>query len=145
MENSLESPAEFVRTRLEPIKIKPRDDYSNARPAENKSSGLLDLQMVPDHAIQRTVDVERIDADESRPARKTIRMKCFECNRPEGHHLAARSRWFYSFSVGMTFGLILLVGPFQCQCCGSSRLMARNELNLRYWMRVIRDRRSSVD
>lgn len=60
---------------------------------------------------------------------------CFNCNRKEGHFLAKQHRWYYSYLVGLTFGLIKFVGPFQCQCCGSNRLMNTNSTNLRFWWR----------
>ena len=65
-------------------------------------------------------------------------MMCFECNRKEGHFLASQNRWFYSYLIGMTLGLIFLVGPYQCQCCGSKRLMIHNMLNPKYWVRSLR-------
>lgn len=68
------------------------------------------------------------------------RIRCFECNRPEGHYLVSQHRWFYSYLLGLTFGLVTIVGPYQCQCCGSKRLMAFNALNPRYWVLVARQR-----
>ena len=65
-------------------------------------------------------------------------MMCFECNRKEGHFLASQKRWFFSYLVGLTLGLIFLVGPYQCQCCGAKRLMAYNILNPKYWIRTLR-------
>ena len=75
-------------------------------------------------------------ADDSgrRKSRKRRKMFCFHCNRPEGHFLSAQHRWYYSFATGMTFGLIKIIGPYQCQCCGAKRLMCANRLNLRYWL-----------
>ena len=76
-------------------------------------------------------------ADDSgkRRSRKRRKLFCFHCNRPEGHFLSAQYRWYYSFAVGMTFGLVKIIGPYQCQCCGAKRLMFANWLNLRYWFR----------
>ncbi|MDB4371011.1 hypothetical protein N9Z44_02810, partial [Mariniblastus sp.] len=52
----------------------------------------------------------------SRPRK---RLHCFNCNRSEGHFLAHKNRWFYSYLLGLTFGLISFIGPFRCQCCGA--------------------------
>ena len=82
--------------------------------------------------------------DERTKGRKRRRMMCFECNRPEGHFLAIRYRWFFSYLLGLTFGLITFVGPYQCQCCGNTRLMSHNRLNLRYWARVFREKNLST-
>ena len=70
-----------------------------------------------------------------RQSRKRKGMYCFHCHRQEGHFLASGSRWYYSFLIGMTFGLIRLVGPFQCLCCGAKRLMFADWANLRFLMR----------
>lgn len=67
------------------------------------------------------------------------RLHCFQCNRIEGHFLGAQSRWFYSFLLGLTFGLVKLFGPYQCQCCGGKRLMFSNSLNPRYLYRSFRN------
>ncbi len=75
----------------------------------------------------------------STSSRARRRMHCFECNRKEGHFLASQRRWFYSFLLGLTFGLIKIVGPYQCQCCGSKRLMMFNQLNPRFWYRYFRN------
>ncbi len=62
-------------------------------------------------------------------SRKRRKLFCFNCNRPEGHFYFYQDRWYYSFLVGLTFGLIKILGPFQCQCCGSKRWMIANWLN----------------
>ncbi len=82
---------------------------------------------------------DKLDETEFEPdgrKRKKTRIFCFECNRLEGHSLYVRSRWFYSYLLGLTFGLVTIVGPYQCQCCGQKRLMCRDFLNLRYWFRT---------
>lgn len=68
---------------------------------------------------------------ESRPRK---RLHCFNCNRNEGHYLALKSRWFYSYLLGLTFGLISFIGPFRCQCCGEKRLLATNRFHPRTWL-----------
>ena len=71
-------------------------------------------------------------------SRSRRRLFCFQCNRPEGHFLASERRWFYSFLLGLTFGIINLFGPYRCQCCGAVRMMAFNAINPRYWFRTSR-------
>ncbi len=64
---------------------------------------------------------------------RIIRLFCFECNRPESHFLGHRRRWYYSFLVGLSFGLALIAGPFRCRCCGKSRLMCADWLHPKRW------------
>jgi len=80
---------------------------------------------------------ERIEEEHARKKnkKKRFKMMCFSCNRPEFHSLKARRRWLYSYVLGLTFGISYVVGPFSCSCCGSSRLMRRNWLSPRYWLR----------
>lgn len=65
------------------------------------------------------------------------RMFCFECNREENHNVTGYGRVSFSFLVGFTFGLVYLIGPYRCQCCGSRRLGRFDILNTRYWYRSI--------
>lgn len=85
---------------------------------------------------------EYVDSPRTKP-RKNFKLFCFECNRMEYHHPAAQHRWYYSYLVGLTYGLVLLFGPFQCQCCGHSRLMKRDKLNIRWWLHYHRDRKAA--
>jgi hypothetical protein len=71
------------------------------------------------------------DEFESHISGSGLRLFCLHCNRTETHVTKYRNRWYYSFVVGMTFGLIYLVGPFRCRCCGHSRLMVSDFLNPR--------------
>ncbi len=84
---------------------------------------------------------ESIEAKGS--GRKRRYITCFDCNRTEGHFLATGQRWFFSFLLGLTFGGVLLVGPYKCQCCGANRLMISDMLNPRYWLREIAHRKIS--
>jgi hypothetical protein len=70
-------------------------------------------------------------------------MFCFHCNRPEGHFVAFRGSWLYSFVTGMTFGLIKFVGPYKCQCCGKNRLMSSNFLNPKWHFKEAKNRTAS--
>jgi hypothetical protein len=119
----------------------PQLDFALKKPEKET----LDLDSMPIETLtEKNVPVERMSREDRTSKRNKVWMMCFQCNRPEGHHIHAKSRWFYSLAVGLTFGLILLVGPYQCQCCGSPRLMAHNKLNLKYWYRVFRDSRASA-
>lgn len=91
-------------------------------------------------------DFESAETDDpyqqqSSRSRKRRMLTCFECNRPEGHFLVAGRRWFFSYLLGLTFGGILLIGPYKCQCCGANRLMYFDELNPRYWLRTFDQRK----
>ena len=68
---------------------------------------------------------------ESRPRK---RLHCFNCNRSESHFLAHKNRWFYSYLLGLTFGLITFIGPFRCQCCGDQRFFSTDRLHPRTWL-----------
>jgi len=80
------------------------------------------------------------DAAGRRKSRKRRRLICFHCNRPEGHFVPYRGSWFYSFFVGMSFGLVNVFGPYRCQCCGKQRLMFKDWLNPMYHIRGFRHR-----
>ena len=95
----------------------------------------------------RTADDEDFDEDEhddpesgsetrrpSKSRRKRLGLHCFNCNRYEGHYLLLYRRLWYSFIVGMTFGLAIVFGPYRCQCCGSSRFMISNLLHPKYYV-----------
>jgi hypothetical protein len=71
-------------------------------------------------------------------ARKRLGLHCFNCNRYEGHYLSFYRRLWYSYVIGMTFGLAIVIGPYRCQCCGSSRLMMSNLLHPKYYIAVSR-------
>lgn len=84
---------------------------------------------------------DSLEADVSerkRKSRNRPKLICFHCNRPEGHYVPYRGSWFYSFFVGASFGLVMLFGPYRCQCCGKQRLMAKNWLNPMYHLRKMR-------
>ena len=78
------------------------------------------------------------NSERKKSRKKRIEMMCFSCNRTDGHSLVVRRRWFFSYLLGLTFGLSLLFGPYFCQCCGSTRWMCHNMLNPRYWYRKMR-------
>ena len=55
-----------------------------------------------------------------RPKHATI-LVCSRCHRKEWHILHARRRPLFWANVVLTLGLIFLVGPFICTCCGQKR------------------------
>lgn len=73
-------------------------------------------------------------ADEPQPSRRERLLYCFRCHREDYHFHAFRGRWYFNLLVGLTFGLIFLVGPYRCRCCGGVRLMNRDPLSPRYWL-----------
>ena len=83
-------------------------------------------------------DDDEYDDDEVRPKKKKkrrVKMHCFHCNRPEGFFTANKGRWFYSYFLGLTFGLGSYIGPFKCQCCGHKRLMKWDFIHPRIWFK----------
>lgn len=81
------------------------------------------------------VPTPREQSKSSSSRAKRRKMHCFACNRSEGHFLVVGKRWFFSYLLGLTFGLVLLVGPYRCQCCGTTRWLAYDRLNPRFWFR----------
>jgi hypothetical protein len=87
---------------------------------------------------------DALDYDDAGPLRagdrkkRHVRIFCFSCNRYEGHSVASRSRFFYSFLIGLTFGLYYYLGRYMCHCCGSVRLGRFDWVNPRFWMRSLR-------
>lgn len=63
---------------------------------------------------------------------KNRKLYCFSCHRQESHFFAFKGRSHYYLMVGLTFGLIVLFGPYRCRCCGHKRLCRHNVLNIRY-------------
>ncbi|MEL7498161.1 MAG: hypothetical protein AAFN77_11155 [Planctomycetota bacterium] len=78
--------------------------------------------------------------EEDRASRKRKRMFCFECNRQEGHFISEGNRFVFSFLVGLTFGLIYVIGPYNCQCCGAQRLWRFDSFNPAFWWLNMRGR-----
>lgn len=121
--------------------------------ADEKLPEMLPAESNPEESSPAEIDtdeedfVDPLEDDEldfpSRGSRKRIGMFCFHCNRREGHFLYRQNRWYYSYLIGLTFGLIKIVGPYQCQCCGHRRFMCADWISLRYLLRRNRDRRNS--
>ncbi len=75
---------------------------------------------------------DRYDTDEDLLKSKKRELFCFHCNRLETHAPAARYGWIYSFLVGLTIGLIKLIGPFYCRCCGHRRYLNSDRLHPKF-------------
>ena len=75
--------------------------------------------------------------------RKRIGLRCFNCNRLEGHYLLFYRQMWYSYIIGLTFGLAVIVGPYRCQCCGASRFMVSNLLHPKYYLSLMSTRSKS--
>lgn len=80
---------------------------------------------------------------ETGASRKRLGLRCFNCNRMEGHYLLFYRRLWYSYVIGLTFGLAVIAGPYRCQCCGSSRFMMSNLLHPKYYMSLFSTRSKS--
>ncbi len=117
------------------------DPYDGLEPPEPATSAELSQaeQKIPyaDSAQISADDLDLGNVDEhgNKIRRKRKRIYCFSCNRQEGHSLWKQHFWYYSFLSGLTFGVIKLFGPFQCQCCGHRRLMSVDMLSPRYLYR----------
>ncbi len=72
--------------------------------------------------------------------RKRIGLHCFNCNRMEGHYLLFYRRAWYSYLIGLTFGLAVIAGPYRCQCCGAARFMMSNLLHPKYYLSLFSTR-----
>ncbi|QEG22796.1 hypothetical protein [Mariniblastus fucicola] len=77
---------------------------------------------------------------ESRKGRKKPKLYCFHCNRMEGHSNPYIGAWFYSYFIGLTFGLLHFIGPFRCTCCGRQRLMFRDWAHPKFHVIMARNR-----
>lgn len=64
-------------------------------------------------------------------------LTCFRCNRPDFHFHGLRPRWYWSLLLGFSFGLVQLIGPYRCRCCGARRWMCWDLANPRCWMKWI--------
>lgn len=77
---------------------------------------------------------------QSERKKRHVRLFCFSCNRYEGHSIGSKHRFFYSFLLGLTFGLYFYLGRYLCHCCGNVRLGRYDWINPRFWFRAIRER-----
>lgn len=90
----------------------------------------------PPHDSSEIIELSSEDWGPSRSLTKRDAMLfCFRCHRPEKHAVINRNRWFYSILVGFTFGLVLLIGPFRCRCCGGLRWLRSDLLHPKNWFR----------
>lgn len=105
------------------------------------SSAITVAEEVRDFEDEDTFDDVPIAKPKSQ--RKRLGLRCFNCNRLEGHYLSYYRRVWYSFLVGMTFGLAIIFGPYKCQCCGSQRLMISNLLHPKYYAAISKTRSKS--
>lgn len=105
------------------------------------SSAITVAEEVHDFEDEDTFDDVPIAKPKSQ--RKRLGLRCFNCNRLEGHYLSYYRRVWYSFLVGMTFGLAIIFGPYKCQCCGSQRLMISNLLHPKYYAAISKTRSKS--
>jgi hypothetical protein len=76
----------------------------------------------------------------SRKRSRKRRLVCFHCNRSEGHSNPYLGSWFYSYFIGATFGLITLIGPFRCQCCGKQRTLFKDWLHPQWHIKGYKNR-----
>lgn len=89
-----------------------------------------------------TQDRQEPQEDWNRSKRREL--FCFHCNRFESHAPALRYRWQYSFLIGLTLGLIKLLGPYFCRCCGHRRFIGSDRINPKYLLYQMRMRKHSA-
>ena len=79
----------------------------------------------------------------SRKGSKKKRLYCFHCNRQENHSNPFIGAWFYSYLIGLSFGLLHFFGPFRCTCCGRNRLMFKDWTHPKFHAIMARNRAAS--
>lgn len=142
------TPSEGSPEELEPVPFANSDDeFLNEADANSEGEDFYeDDEYYDDEDGEYDEDFEDDDFDDEyedeagsssskkkKKSRRRIKMHCFNCNRQEGHYLAHRGQWFFSYFQGLTFGIANLIGPFKCQCCGHNRLMCADIINPRKW------------
>jgi len=113
----------------------PHDGLEPATPADSYQAAQKIAYAHSSEISADDLDLGNVDEHGNKIHRKRKRLYCFSCNRPEGHSLWKQHFWYYSFLSGLTFGVVKLFGPFQCQCCGHRRLMSVDLLSPRYLYR----------
>ncbi len=90
-----------------------------------------------DDEMSEPLDSHEADDDvemkQVRGANWDSRMYCFRCHRLERHATAFSNNWYYSYLVGMSFGLLWFLGPFRCRCCTSLRWFRFEWMHPRRW------------
>ncbi len=69
------------------------------------------------------------DSANSRSLKKSIRMRCNRCCRDEYHLFLPATKPEFPLTVVMSLGLVYIVGPFACVCCGNRRLFKSGQTN----------------
>lgn len=77
---------------------------------------------------------DKRDPDEDLNKTKRRELFCFHCHRPEMHSRATRFGFVYSFLIGLTLGLIKVIGPYYCRCCGHRRFLGSDRIHPKYWL-----------
>lgn len=94
---------------------------------------LQDPDLIDDAAS--TANPESVDGFESEEefqplgSQKLRFIRCNRCCRMEQHYLLPARSPVFLLTVICTLGLVYLVGPFACICCGSRRLLRFNIIN----------------
>jgi hypothetical protein len=86
---------------------------------------------------------DRWNSDDDRNKTKRRELFCFHCNRLEAHSPATRFGAFHSFLIGLTLGLVKIIGPYYCRCCGHRRFLGSDRIHPKYWIHQRRLRKLS--
>lgn len=104
---------------------------------ENEEESYLDPSR---HDLSGNIRDSSGDDDRRRKRRELF---CFHCHRMETHLLAPRFGVIYSFLIGLTLGLVKLIGPYYCRCCSHGRFLGWDQVHPKYWLHQRRLRKHS--
>ena len=66
------------------------------------------------------------------------KLLCFTCSQTQEHFNVAKSTGYYPFFIGISLGLVALVGPFRCSICSKRRFSRLNFLHPKYYFKSLR-------
>lgn len=117
----------------------PMDIFVDAAPSDEFDSEAKELLLQPPPPLPADREEARVSG------RKRLNLYCFHCNRPESHFHTLQGKWYFSYMLGFSFGLLNLTGPFRCVCCGHKRLSRLNHMHPRMIGRSVMGKQTSVD
>ncbi|MEZ6094891.1 MAG: hypothetical protein R3C03_11770 [Pirellulaceae bacterium] len=91
-----------------------------------------------------TIDGFELEDEWDNPGGKHRRLLfCFHCHRREYHFHTLRKKSVFPLLIGMTLGMLSVIGPYRCYCCGNHRLFNFDSLHPRTLYEHWRFRKSS--
>ncbi len=113
-----------------------RNDRGNSDRGNN-DRGNNDRGNMASAAFHPSDEVDRLGDGLPRSSNDRV-LYCFRCHRDDRHFHGLRGTWYFNIVLGFSLGLILLLGPFRCRCCGGWRMMSHDMLSPRFWMESLR-------